>query len=112
MMSNPRLFQLYCDHCHWKRITDGTDITDLFEIKTSPVLASTPKLDAETRKTIPAKFQEQKRRFRCPSCGHAMTPRIIADPQKALVDKIALDKRVAERKELEEKVLLRDRKKK
>jgi hypothetical protein len=44
-------FQLYCNNCHWKRLTDGGDIKDLYEIKTSPVPTGIPIFDPETKKT-------------------------------------------------------------
>lgn len=111
-MINYKTFQFYCDHCHWKRITDGENIKDLYEIPTSKLQNGVPKLDPETKKTVNANFVKQKRKFRCPSCGHTVTPRLIPDPQKNYEEKTEIEKRSEERKKLEESILMRDRQKK
>ena len=44
-----KLYKLYCEICNWKRITDGSDIQDLYEIKTSPIPGGVPKYDKESK---------------------------------------------------------------
>jgi DNA-directed RNA polymerase subunit RPC12/RpoP len=98
-------FQLYCNNCHWKRLTDGGDIKDLYEIKTSPVPTGIPIFDPETKKIITPKPQSQKRKFRCPTCGFAIVPRVVPDYQKEADAKLEIQDRALKRKELEEKIL-------
>jgi len=100
-----KIFQLYCNQCTWKRYTDGTDMKDLYEIKTSPIPTNIPHFDPETNKTIVSKSRNQKRRFRCPNCGQTITPRIVPDTQKEVDAKREIEERVLKRKELEEKIL-------
>jgi hypothetical protein len=57
-----------------------------------------PKLNKDTGKTIDPTFVNQKRQFRCLSCGRPCSPKAIPDTQKNLNDKLDLEKRVAERK--------------
>lgn len=104
MTDSYKVFQLYCDKCHWKRITTGEDVKDLYEIKTSPIQTNLPKYDP-VKKSVETQFRNQKRKFRCPSCGHSMVLRLIPDSQKTLEAKSEIEQRALERKELEESVL-------
>jgi len=88
-----KLYQLYCDACHWKRITDGSNIKDLVEVKRSPILGGVPKLDPVTQKLIVPKAHKLPKRFKCPTCGRLVTPRKIKDPQAALVRLLEEEKR-------------------
>jgi len=114
-----KLFQFYCDQCHWKRITDGEGIKDLYEYPTTVVPGEAPKLDPKTGmlprdkhgNIIHPPGTKMKRKFRCPGCGRAIIPRLIDDPQKNAEEKAEIAKRAAERKELEESILMRQRKK-
>ena len=91
-----KLYQLYCEICNWKRITDGSDIGDLFELKTSPIPSGIPKLDSETKKTTTKKPLARTKKFRCPKCGRGVLPRKVANPQEAIDQK----KEEAERQEI------------
>jgi hypothetical protein len=100
-----KIFQLYCNGCSWKRYTDGNDIKDLYELKTSPIPTGIPRIDPETKKVVTPPARNQKRKFRCPKCGQTITPRIIPDYQKQLDAKKEIEERALKRKELEEKIL-------
>lgn len=75
-----KLYQLFCE-CGWKRITNGSDVDDLYELKLSPIPKSIPKYDKLEKKTIESDFKDRIRKFRCPKCGHAVKPKKIDDPQ-------------------------------
>ncbi len=79
-----KLYQLYCDGCHWKRITDGSDVDDLVEVKRSPIPGGIPKIDPVTKKLNTPKEHKLPKRFKCPGCGRLVIPRKIDDPQAAL----------------------------
>ena len=95
-----KLYQLYCEICNWKKITDGSDIGDMVEVKTSPIPGGVPKIDKETKKVVVPKTQKQTRRFKCPKCGRLVKPRKIANPQEIIDNK----------NELKERMRLRDEK--
>jgi predicted RNA-binding Zn-ribbon protein involved in translation (DUF1610 family) len=71
------LYQLYCDNCHYKKITDGVNIDDLIQVKKSKLQKDMPKLDPSTNKTIKPLFKEQKKTFKCPKCGFSIRARKI-----------------------------------
>ena len=66
---------LYCEICNWKKISDGSDIKEMIEIKTSPIPGGSPVLDPITKETIVPKNKKQTRRFKCPQCGRVVIPR-------------------------------------
>lgn len=83
-------YQFFCDHCGYKRQTDGTDIQDLREIKTSPIPGSSPVLDPFAKKTAEPVFGQpsveatgirvprntpQRKKFKCPKCGYVIMAR-------------------------------------
>ena len=87
-----KTYQLYCEICGYKRITDGSDIADLHEIKTSPVPRGVPFLNKEgSKQTTPQlhgpgiesteivvpQSQKQVKKFKCPKCGRVITARKI-----------------------------------
>lgn len=76
-----KIYQLYCEVCNWKRITDGND-NDLYEYKTSNVPAGIPKFDPVTKKIIESKPIKAKRKFRCPQCGRVVMAKIAPNPQE------------------------------
>lgn len=75
------MYQLYCQICNWKKITDGGDIKNLTEVKTSTIQREIPKFDKKEKKTIFSKDKIRKKRFKCPSCGRVVFPKKIEDPQ-------------------------------
>jgi hypothetical protein len=82
-MSN-KLYKLYCEVCNWQKITDGTDADSMYKIKTAPVPGGVPVYDAEKKKIIQKKAQEQPKKFRCPNCGRVVIPKKIKNPQEKL----------------------------
>lgn len=70
-------YQLYCDHCGYKRFSDGSDAQDLIQVQTSDIPRGSPYLDPVTRKTIIPKPMKQLKKFKCPKCGYLIKPRVI-----------------------------------
>lgn len=86
-------YQLYCDNCHYKRITDGSDIDDLRLIPSSPIQKTMPQIDPQAKVTNivnrfhqpavnkieikPSTFVNQKKKFKCPKCGFAIRAKQI-----------------------------------
>lgn len=68
---------LYCEICNWKKITDGSDIGDMYEYHTSQIPGGTPKLDSTSKKILQPKSRTQLRKFRCQNCGRQLTPKKI-----------------------------------
>lgn len=97
-----RTYQLYCEYCNWKKITDGTDV-DLYEISRSPIPGGVPKKDSVTNETIAPKIVNQPKLLRCPRCGMSVTPKKILNPQEKLDEKALLDQKIRERIENENK---------
>jgi len=81
---NKKFYQLYCEICNWKLITDGIDVDKLHEIKTAPIPQGAPKIDPIEKKVVVSKPIKQKRKFRCPSCGRVVTPKPIKNPQETI----------------------------
>ncbi|GAF90871.1 unnamed protein product [marine sediment metagenome] len=77
-----KLYKLYCEICNWKKITDGTDVAGMFEMKQSPVPTTIPKQDPITKKTIESKTKKRPHKFRCPNCGRAITPKKLSGVKK------------------------------
>ena len=75
------MYQLYCQICNWKKITDGEAVRELTEVKTSPTQREIPKFDKEKKKTILSKDKARRKRFKCPKCGRVVFPKKIDDPQ-------------------------------
>ena len=65
------LYQLFCELCAYKRLTDGTDVGDLVEVRTSPIPRGAPTLDPEMNISVPPAIRQQKR-FKCPNCGRVI----------------------------------------
>lgn len=80
-MTKRKFYLLYCDFCNWKRVTDGSDIDDLYELATAPIPGGVPKWDTEKKKIIESPSKKQKRKFRCPGCGRVLTAKPAKDPQ-------------------------------
>jgi len=73
---NPK-YQFFCEHCCYKRFSDGTDIQDLVEVKTSKLFAKSPYIDPVTGKVIVPEFLSTKKKFKCPKCGMIIKARAI-----------------------------------
>ncbi len=87
-----KTYQLYCEYCGYKRITDGSDVQDLRAVKTAPVPGGSPQIDPNAKKVVktglhqPAdvtsgtfvpKAMLQRKRFKCPKCGRVIMARQI-----------------------------------
>jgi len=70
-------YQLYCEICGYKRLTDGTDIKDLVPIKTSKIQHELPYIDPLMKKTVTPPYKEQRLRFKCPKCGKVIMSKQI-----------------------------------
>lgn len=68
-------YLLYCDNCNYKRITDGSDVQDLKEIKTSPVQTGIARIEPESKILVKEKFKNQPKKFKCPMCGYLVKVR-------------------------------------
>ena len=90
-----KLYQLYCEICHWRKITDGSDVNQMHEIPTTPLMITLPKI--EEGKPAAAKFQKRPKRFRCEQCGRVVSPRVIEDPQFKLDEQLELENRMKKR---------------
>jgi hypothetical protein len=98
-----KLYQLFCNNCSWKQLTNGSDV-GLVEVKRSPVPGGAPKIDPVTNKVVEPKIKKRVKLFRCPKCGLGITPRIIKDPQAAIDDKKKIEETLKERAEREKEV--------
>jgi len=78
-----KVYRLYCEICNWKRISDGSDLDDLYEIKKSPVPGGVPELD-ENKKVVEKKSRPQPKKFRCPKCGRSVGFKEIENPQEKI----------------------------
>lgn len=70
-----KTYQFYCDNCNYKRITSGTDLQDLVEVKMAAIPRGTPILDSETKKILVPPSIKRRKTFKCPKCGFAITPK-------------------------------------
>jgi hypothetical protein len=97
-----KLYQLFCELCNWKKITQGNDADQLHQHPTSPIPTTSPKL--EDNKSVVGKSQKQPKKFRCPQCGRLIIPKIIDDPQAKLDEQLDAEQRMKHRIEEEEKI--------
>jgi hypothetical protein len=70
-------YQLYCDFCGYKRLSDGSDVQDLIQVKNAPIPCGTPYLDPAGVLVVP-KPKPQQKKFKCPSCGRAIKAKKIS----------------------------------
>jgi len=75
-----KFYRLYCEFCNYNRITDGTDVEDLYLSKRSKIDTAVPKIDAVTGKVVKKEPIAQTKQFRCPKCGRLITPKKIPEP--------------------------------
>lgn len=83
-MTKQILYQLYCEICNWKMITDGTDVDSLYEHKTANIPGGIPKLDTEKKEVVSPKSLKQHRKFRCKKCGRVVIPRKLPENMQQL----------------------------
>ncbi len=97
-----KTYQLYCEICNWKMITDGNDTAELVESKTASIPRGIPHYD-ENKKIVTPKDKQRIKRFKCPKCGRVVRPRKIDNPQQKLNDKLEAEERERKRYEEESK---------
>ena len=101
-----KLYRFFCQHCSWKKITDGTDLQDLKPVKRTKIQRGIPRLDPKTNKIIEPKWKTLPKSFKCPDCGRPVRAVKISDPQKQLESK--LEKEQAAKNQEEVKILMID----
>ncbi len=84
-MSKPML--LFCEPCSYKQIID--DKADLTDMPTAPVQKHIPVLDPKTNKTVPSKFEPQKRKVKCPKCGRGVYLKSLPPSYTSVIKKRA-----------------------
>ncbi len=72
-------YRLYCQHCHYNRYTDGTDVQDLVEIPQPKIQGNIPYLDPVEKKMVVPEFKSRPKKFRCPDCGRMITPKKLEE---------------------------------
>jgi len=72
MTAQPPKYILHCASCNFRRFTDGTDLTDLFEIKRCEPMRFVPKVDKYTKKVVASNNIKRPKMYRCPKCGHTL----------------------------------------
>lgn len=86
-----KVLRLYCEICNWKQIVEDLESIDLVEAKTSAIQTNIPKL--VEGKTVLSKNKNQVRKFKCPSCGRLIIPKLIDNPQELLDEESQLQKK-------------------
>lgn len=76
-----KTYQLYCEICGFKRITDGSDCTDLVEIKQGTVPRGIPFYDVEKKTIVTPEPMPKKKKFKCPKCGRVVMARKLNEQQ-------------------------------
>lgn len=89
-----KLYQLYCEICNWKKITDGSDVDGFYEYSTSQLMGEIPKL--ENDKVVGAKFKDRNKKIRCPNCGRVLVIKKIEDDQSKIDDRQEIKERIDE----------------
>ena len=86
-----KVYQLFCERCNYKKISRGE--CDLIQYAASSIQRTLPELDETGKKIIEAKFMNQPKKFKCPSCGFLIKPKKIADPQKEIDEILQLEEK-------------------
>lgn len=73
-------YRLYCEICGYKRITDGSDVGDLHELKVSNVPGGVPIINPQTKEKEDRPSRKPPKRFRCPNCGRVLIPKKVIVP--------------------------------
>lgn len=98
-------YQLYCEICNWKKITDGSDVHDLTPVKKSKIQRGIPRLDAKTKKKVEPKWKNMPKQFKCPECGRPVKIKRIADPQHQLELRLEKEAANAEREKIKLQIM-------
>lgn len=75
-----KFYRLFCEICNYKRITDGSDVDDLKELKISPIPGGIPVINKLNGKVETPKPIKRIKQFRCPKCGRVLIPRKVIEP--------------------------------
>jgi DNA-directed RNA polymerase subunit RPC12/RpoP len=81
MNPDKKIYVLHCNNCNYKRFTDGHDLSDLVEVKTSKIPRGIPKLDPLSNKPVTPPELKRQKFFKCPKCGYTVR---AFDPDKKL----------------------------
>lgn len=81
-MKTPKLYQLLCLNCSYKRFTNGSDVQDLIQVQQSSIPRGSPTIDPITKKTIIPKSIKRSLSFKCPMCGFLIKASIIPSEEK------------------------------
>lgn len=99
-MNTPKTYQLFCEYCNYRKITDGTNI-NLVEYKTADIQVKIPNIDSESGKMTEGTFRALPKRFKCPQCGRLIRPKIVENLQAKIDEDNRLKDRIARRAEYE-----------
>lgn len=80
-----KLYQLFCSHCLYKKLTDGSDLANLTEVKTCKECGGS-------------------RQFKCPKCGYLMrvTKAQVSTSDEAMKEMEKLREQEKDKKERQE----------
>lgn len=106
--NKPKRQMMFCEPCGFKKIIDFNEqITDLFEVKTSPIQLKIPSLDPVSQKTVQSKFQPQAPRYKCPKCGRLVKVKELLPVYSKLFEQLEQQK-VKQKQEEEMRKRLED----
>jgi predicted RNA-binding Zn-ribbon protein involved in translation (DUF1610 family) len=100
-----KTYRLYCEICNWKKITDGSDVRGLTEVKKSKIQRGIPRIDPKTKKVVEPEWKTMPKQFKCPKCGRPVKIRRIANPQEALEKRLERDAASKEREEIKSQLM-------
>ncbi len=78
--SKLKLYTLYCEPCGYKRLMDGSNVTDLIPYKQAMIPGGSPYRDPATGEIKTPPSRPNSKKFKCPNCGRVATVRKVADP--------------------------------
>ena len=76
---------------------------DLIEFKIADVPKGIPHIDPVNGEIIVPKFTKRNKKYKCPNCGHLVSPRQIENPQEDVEQKMDMQKRIQRRIDNDEK---------
>ena len=100
-----KTYRLFCEMCSWKRITDGSDLQDLVEIKKSKIQRGIPRIDPATKKVVEPNWKKMPKQWKCPQCGRPVKAVKISNPQLALEERLERERAEEIRKETQIKII-------
>ncbi|MCK9458570.1 MAG: hypothetical protein M0R80_02940 [Proteobacteria bacterium] len=97
------IYQLFCNNCCWKRISENLEAKDLTEVKTTDVPKGIPHIDPVNGDMIIPKPLKRNKKYKCPNCGFVIIPRKIENPQENVEQNMDMQRRIQKRLENDEK---------